>query len=106
MQLEYLALILEVLMVRPYLEGTRFTIRTDDYGLQWILNMSDATGKLARWRLRFSELEFDAVGRTIINPKATDGLYRMETSSYETVEMEDNLPTYVVETMVGITEEA
>lgn len=51
---ECLAVVWAVLMLRYYLEGARFTIRTNHDALRWILNMADATGKLARWRLHLS----------------------------------------------------
>jgi len=45
---------------RPYLEGDRFLVRTDHDCLRWILNI-EASGnpRLARWRLRLNEVEFD-----------------------------------------------
>lgn len=48
-------------MLPRYLEVARFTKRTDDDALLCILNMVDATWKLARWSLSFSELKFDVV---------------------------------------------
>lgn len=52
-----------VLLLRPYLEGIRFTIRTYQDSLQWILNLSDATGMLASWQPRLSEFDFKIVHR-------------------------------------------
>lgn len=69
---ECLAVVWEVLMLRPYLEGSRFTIRTHHDALQWILNMADATDKSARWRLRLSELEFDIVHRAGVTHQPAD----------------------------------
>lgn len=37
-----------VLLLRPFLYGTKLTIRTDPDSLKWILNLADATGMLAR----------------------------------------------------------
>jgi RNase H-like domain found in reverse transcriptase len=54
---ECLAIEWAILTLRPYLEGQRFLIRTDHHFLRWVLNLADAQGRLARWRLRL--LEFD-----------------------------------------------
>lgn len=45
--LEGLALVCPVLLLRPYLKGTLFTIRTDQDAPKWVLNFMDGTGKLA-----------------------------------------------------------
>lgn len=46
-------------MLQPYWEGFRFTVRADHGVLEWILNLTDSTGKVARWALRLSGLKFD-----------------------------------------------
>lgn len=38
--------------------GYPVTIRTYDDALKWILNLANATGTLARWLLRLSEMDF------------------------------------------------
>lgn len=48
---------------RQYLLGRRFLLRTDHSALQWLFNMKDPTGQLARWVLQLSEMEFDIVHR-------------------------------------------
>jgi RNase H-like domain found in reverse transcriptase/Reverse transcriptase (RNA-dependent DNA polymerase) len=40
--------------LRPYLEWKRFTLRTDHHALRWVMNLADAQGLLARWRLRLA----------------------------------------------------
>lgn len=52
-----------------------------------------------------AELEFDVVQRARIKHQAADSLSRMDMSSSDTVAVEDDLPTYVVETMLGSIEE-
>ena len=54
---ECLSIVWAVVILRPYLEGTEFTIRTDHDSLKWLLNLSDATGRLQRWRLRLQQFE-------------------------------------------------
>lgn len=51
------------LVLRAYLEPTRFAIRTYQNSLKCILSLTDSTGRLERWRLRFAEFEFGAVHR-------------------------------------------
>jgi RNase H-like domain found in reverse transcriptase/Reverse transcriptase (RNA-dependent DNA polymerase) len=49
---ECLAIVWAILHLRPYLEQQNFTIRTDHHSLRWVLNLSDAQGRLELWRLR------------------------------------------------------
>jgi RNase H-like domain found in reverse transcriptase len=56
---ECLAIVWEILHLRPYLEQQNFIIRTDHHSLRWVLNLSDAQGCLARWRLRLLEFDYD-----------------------------------------------
>jgi hypothetical protein len=55
---ECLGIVWAVTNLRPYLEGTEFTVRTDHHALKWVMNLSDAQGLLARWRLRLAEFTF------------------------------------------------
>jgi len=49
---ECLAVVWASLILRPYVAGTRFTVRTDHAALKWMLHMDGAHGRLAPWRLR------------------------------------------------------
>ncbi|KAG1963495.1 retrotransposable element [Pimephales promelas] len=46
---ELLAVVLAVRHFRPYLLGTRFTLRTDHASLTWMLNFRQPEGQVARW---------------------------------------------------------
>lgn len=52
-QKEYLAVIWSVSMLRPYVEGSRFIVRTDHQSLKRIHAFKESTGRLARRHLRF-----------------------------------------------------
>lgn len=58
---QFLANISAMLILLSYPEDTQSRTRTDHNSLRWILNLSDASGLLAQWRLRLSELYFDVV---------------------------------------------
>jgi hypothetical protein len=59
MEKECLAIVWAILQLRPYLEGKRFVIRTDHKSLGWVLNLADAQCRLARWRFRLLEFDFE-----------------------------------------------
>lgn len=61
-------------MLRTYLEDTRLTIQTDHDLLQWIMNLTDATGRLVRWRLRLSKFDCDPVHRAGAKHQNADAL--------------------------------
>jgi hypothetical protein len=54
-----LAIVRAVLQLRPYLEGKRFVIRADHHALKWVPSLAYSQGRLARWRLRLLEFDFE-----------------------------------------------
>lgn len=54
------------LMLLKYLERRWLTVITDQEALRLILNITDYTLNLARWKLIFQELEFDVFYRAVI----------------------------------------
>lgn len=67
-QKKCLGVIWSVLILRLFLKRTQFTMRTDQDSLKWILNLTDSTGRLERWRIRLSEYGFDVVHGCDITP--------------------------------------
>jgi proteasome lid subunit RPN8/RPN11 len=56
---EHLAIVWAILTLRPYLEGRRFVVRKDHHSLRGVLNFADAQGRLARWRYRLQEFDYE-----------------------------------------------
>jgi len=50
-------------LLRPYLEGQEFLIRTDHPSLSRLLSMDSFQGRVARWRLRLSEFRYKVYTR-------------------------------------------
>jgi RNase H-like domain found in reverse transcriptase len=63
--------------LRPYLEGTEFIVRTDHHALRWVMNLSDAQGRLARFRLRLAEFTFKAEYHPGTSHHAADAMSRL-----------------------------
>ena len=89
---ECLAVVWACLLLRPYIELQRFTVITDHEALKWLLTYKESTGRLARWRLRLLEYDFDIQYRKGIKHQAADALSRLETNGHDTAEIDDNLP--------------
>lgn len=79
-----------VLFLRPYLENTRFIIRTDHDYLKWIFSPTNSTERLVRWCLRLL-YEFDFVHRAGVKHQATDALSRLQTTEKVCIPLESNL---------------
>ncbi|KAG5873075.1 hypothetical protein JTB14_010491 [Gonioctena quinquepunctata] len=60
---ECLAVIWSIEKLRPYIEGTHFTVVTDHWSLCWLNNLKDPTGRLGRWSLKLQQYSFDLVHR-------------------------------------------
>lgn len=94
--LEYLAVVWVVLFLFSYLEGTRITVQKDHEPLKAKLNLADATCKLACWRLRLSEVEFDAVHRAVVKNQTADALWRFPTIGEDWFPIHDASPVMSV----------
>lgn len=73
---ECLAVLFSIEKLRPYVEGTHFTVVTDHYSLKWLNNMQQPTGRLARWAVRLSGYDFDIVHRKGKDNVVPDALSR------------------------------
>lgn len=61
---------------RPYLYGHKFTIVCDHKPLVWMKTARDPTSRLARWRLKIEEYDYDIVYREGRSNTAADALSR------------------------------
>lgn len=85
-----------VLLLRPYFNGKRLTIRTDHNSLRLILNVADATGRSSRWLLSQSEFDFDVKHCTHVKHQAVDAQLRLRTDGADNTPLEDDLPVLVI----------
>lgn len=60
---ECLAVIFAIEKLRPYIEGTKFTVITDHYSLKWLYNIKDPVGRIARWAVRLQQYNFEIIHR-------------------------------------------
>ena len=60
---EALALVEGIKKFQPYLFGRKFTVITDHSSLRWLMNVKDATGRLARWSLLLHQYNFEVIHR-------------------------------------------
>ena len=93
---ECLAIVWSISMLRPYLEVTEFVIRTDHDPLKWLLNLSDPTGRLGRWRLRLSEFNFTVEYCPGRKHQMAYGMSRLRTEEGDTSPLDDDIPCLVV----------
>ena len=73
---EALAVVAAVKKFQPYLHGRKFTIYTNHNALQWLMKISEPTGKLARWSLLIQQFDFDIVHRPGVKNGNADALSR------------------------------
>jgi len=89
---ECLAVAWESLLLRPFVEGTRFTVRTDHAALKWMLHMDSAHGRLARWRLRLAEFDYVVQTRPGASHPAVDTMSRISTPEGDEGAIPDAVP--------------
>ena len=59
-----------------YLYGTHFKIVTDHSALKWLMEISDPTGRLARWAIYLQIFDFEIIHRRGILHTNADTLSR------------------------------
>jgi RNase H-like domain found in reverse transcriptase/Reverse transcriptase (RNA-dependent DNA polymerase) len=94
---ECLAIVWAILQLPPYLEGQRFLIRTDHNSLHWVLNISDAQGRLARWRLRLLEFNFEVEYSPGKEHHGADTMSRLQTDPQIQPPFDTEIPCFTVE---------
>jgi hypothetical protein len=92
---ECLAVVWAILHLRPYQERTRFTGRSDQVALRWLLSLKDPSGRLARWRLRLAEFDFEIQYRPGIKNSVADRCSRVPTTGGDMADVDD-IPCFVV----------
>ena len=80
------------LLLRPYVEGTGFAVRTDHAALKGMLQMDGAHGRLARWRLRLPEFDYVVQTRLRASHHAADTMSRIMTPAGDEGAIPDALP--------------
>jgi transposase InsO family protein len=91
---ECLAIVWAILTLRPYLEGQRFLVRTDHHSLRWVLNLADAQGRLARWRLRLLEFDFEVEYAPGKEHHAADTLSRLTPADDTATPLDTEIPCF------------
>ena len=73
---EALAFVEGIKKFQPYLHDRKFVVYTDHSSLCWLMNVRDATGRLARWALLLQRYDFDVIHRPGCQNGNTDALSR------------------------------
>jgi hypothetical protein len=86
-----------VKLLRPYLEGNRFTVRTNHSALTWLFNADgNSTPRLKRWRLSLAQLYFIDKYRSGVQHQPADGVSTLVTLGHDSSAVENDIPCCVV----------
>jgi transposase InsO family protein len=99
---EALAIVWGVKMCRPYVERTKFKVRSDHQALRWLFTSSTADGnpRLVRWKLALSAYEFVVEYKPGASNRVADELSCMETTGISPsplADHDDAVPCLVLE---------
>ena len=73
---ECLAVVWAIKQYRVYVHGKKFSVITDHAALAWLMNITDPTGRLARWSIYLQAYTFDIVHRKGLLHSNADTLSR------------------------------
>lgn len=82
---ELLAIHFAITYLRPYLFGTKFTVRSDHKPLIYLYNMKNPASKLTRIRLDLGEYDFEIEHIKGVDNVAADALSRISISDLERI---------------------
>lgn len=75
---ELLAIVWSVKHFRPYLYGRKFKLITDHRPLTWLFSIKDPGSRLARWRLKLEEYDYEIIYKPGKVNKNADALSRIK----------------------------
>ncbi len=93
---ECLAVVYGITICPPYLYGERFTVRTGYAALRWLVQISDPSGRLMRWRLRIAEYSFDVQYKKAKWNCQADTVSRIPSLFHTVAEDDAEIPCYAV----------
>jgi len=91
---ECYAVVWAITLLRPYVEGSKFHVRTDHEALRWLSTLTDSSGRLFRWRLRLAEVDFTVTYRPGRVHQVPDALPRLESEFDDGQPVDDDVPTF------------
>lgn len=80
---ELLAIVWSTKYFRPYLYGTKFSIKTDHQPLIWLNSLKEPSAKLQRWKIKLNEYDFDIKHIKGKENKVADFLSRINADKFE-----------------------
>ena len=86
-----------ILTIRPYLYGSAFNLRPDHEALRWVLNLADSSGRLARWRLRLAEYDYELQYRPGFKHQLADSVSRLRTDGGDPAPVDGEVPCFAVQ---------
>ena len=89
---EFLAVIWAVQILRPYLEGRHSTVFTDHNALRCLSDQADASLRLARWRLRLLEFDFEVWYSKGVENTVTDAISKLPTFGHTNIDPDLEIP--------------
>jgi hypothetical protein len=81
-----------------------FTVLTDHHALRWAMILSDAQGRLARWRLRLAEFTFKVEYHPGIAPHAADAMSRIPHQAVPAELIEEAIPVCALDNQLPVLE--
>ena len=101
---EALAIVWGIKKCRPYLERTRFVVRSDHQALRWLFSTTSTDGnpRVVRWKLALAAYNFSVEYKPGASHKVPDELSRMITLGHSDPPTEDEdsfVPCLVVDTV-------
>ena len=79
---ELLAIVWSVKHFRPYLFGRKFKLVTDHRPLTWLFSIKDPGSRLARWRLKLEEYDYEIIYKPGKINKNADALSRIKINHF------------------------
>ena len=86
-----------ILTLQQYLYGSVFNLRTDPEALRWVLNLADSSGRLARWRLRLADYDYEVKYRPGVKYQLANGVSRLCTDGGDTDPGDDEVSCFSVQ---------
>lgn len=83
---------LAVLMLRPYLAGSWFTVWTDHEAVKWLMTISEASNYLAYKTLSFPKCNLYVVHRAVVKQQTANALLWNKAKKTDETSLHDSVP--------------